>query len=262
MTKRTALFVVGLGVVIPSHISIQATRAMSECSELFSIVQEPEELWVPAVRDRQIKVTNLLESYLEGRLRIENYDGASQKVIGAIGPDRTVGYVTYGNPMSYDRVASTLVRYGKDHDLRVEIVPGISSIDTLLCDIGVDMAPAIQIFDASWLVACKVEPINEAPLVLVQVGTFGSLRTHYTKRLDGSSLRELVEYLCKFYPKAQRVILVRSTGSEDHPVRTRAMDLGRLCEVSAEDLSGASLYIPMSNEPRFDKSFLARMERD
>jgi hypothetical protein len=262
MADQIVLYIIGLGVVIPGHISIQATRAMSECSELFSIVQEPSGLWMPVARQHLTKVTNLLESYAEGRLRIENYERAVQNVINALAPGRSVGYVTYGNPMSYDRVAQELLQHAKEHDLAVKVIPGISSIDSLLCDIGLDMAPAIQIFDATWLVACGIEPIIKVPMLLVQAGCFGSLRTHYSKRQDGKSLTELVAYLYKFYLPTHAVILVCSTAEAEHPAHIRKVDLERLCEVGAEDLSGASLYIPASIKPQFDPVLVTRMERN
>jgi hypothetical protein len=92
--------------------------------------------------------------------------------------------------MAYDRVAQNLVRSAKEADVRVRIVPGISSLDTVSCDLNIDMAPAIQVFETSWLAACQIQPRTDIPLLLMQVGAFGSLRMHYTSRQDGSSLLE------------------------------------------------------------------------
>src|SRR5262249_46008258 len=149
---------------------------------------------------------------------------------------RPIGYVTYGNPMSYDRVAQNLLEYAKDVGFSTQIIPGISSLDSVLCDLGIDMAPAIQIFEASWLLACHI-PLNiRVPVLLMQMGAFGSLRTHYTKRTNGSSLNELVEYLRLFYPPFHRVSLVRSSGQDGRPSLISQIELEHLCEVSADEL--------------------------
>jgi uncharacterized protein YabN with tetrapyrrole methylase and pyrophosphatase domain len=259
---KVDLYIIGLGVQIPEHISKQAARAMSRCAELYSIIQEEPALWLPPHTCFGLKVINLLEFYAEGRLRIENYQLVAKTIMNAAGPGKTLGYVTYGNPMSYDRVAQELVKHGNEARLTIGVVPGISSVDTLLCDLRTDMAPALQVFDASWFWACRIEPLPGAPMILMQVGAFGSLRTHYTQRQDGKSLKELVEYLALFYPRSHPVTLVRSTGKENNPARVRRVDLQYLCEVTAHDLSGTSLYIPASEDANAQGDLIKKMEEN
>jgi len=256
---ETDLFIVGLGVMVPDHVTVQATRALSQCVRLYSIVQEPPRLWLPANILGRIEVVNALEMYVEGSPRVQNYERAARTILHAIGNHRPLGYVTYGNPMSYDRVAQNLLLYAKESGHTLRVVPGISSLDTVLCDLMVDMAPAIQIFEASWLFACEMQPNITAPLLLMQVGFFGSLRTHYSVRPDGSSLAELIEYLCRFYPPYQPVFLVRSTGQESQPASVRQSGLKDLAKATAEELGGASLYIPSVESPRPNAEVVARM---
>ena|ERR1700676_2487145 len=258
-TSLPDLYVIGLGVMIPDHVTIQATRAMSQCAKLFSIVQESPRLWLPPDKLGQIEVINALQWYEEDRLRSENYERAARTIINALGGGMCAGYVTYGNPMAYDRVAQNLLQYAQEEGLVVQVVPGISSFDTILCDLRLDMAPGIQIFEASWMLACRIQPCIDVPVLLMQVGAFGSLRTHYTKRQNGSSLIDLVEYFCKMYPRSHQVSLIRSTGQEDHPAVVRDISLGNLCEATAEDLSGASLYIPPVQMAMPQKDILAKM---
>src|ERR1700730_11055535 len=105
------IFIIGLGVLIPDHISIQAQRAISQCSQLYSIVQEPSRVWAPQGRSGDINIINALDLYVEGRLRMENYELVARTIVNAFTPGQSVGYVTYGNPMSYDRVAQELLKH-------------------------------------------------------------------------------------------------------------------------------------------------------
>ncbi len=258
-TAQPELFIIGLGVMIPGHITVQATKAMSNCSRLYSIVQEPSRSWLPQAKAGQIEVVNALDLYVENSLRSQNYDRAAEAIIRSVGKGRSIGYVTYGNPMAYDRVAQNLVRAAKETGITVAIVPGISSFDTILCDLNIDMAPAIQVFEASWLFACEIPLLTSVPAILIQVGAFGSFRTHYTKRPDGKSLTELVEYLCRFYPRFHNVSLVRSSGQEQQPPHVRQVSLEGLCNVTAEDLSGASLYLPSAEQLKPNEEIISRM---
>lgn len=225
----------------------------------YSIVQEPARLWVPAEKLGQIEIMNALNFYTDGGVRTDNYDRVAREIIKAAA-DRPIGYVTYGNPMAYDRVAHNLVEYGREAGVPVRVVPGISSVDTILCDLRLDMAPAIQVYDASWMCVCQMTPKVDAPLLLLQMGNFGSLRAHYKERRDGSSLKELVEYLTQFYPSSHAVSLVHSTASEDQPAHLCQVTIANLTAVSADDLSGSSLYIPELEKPCPRPEIFKRME--
>jgi len=162
--------------------------------------------------------------------------------------------------MHYDRVAQELVEYSSRSGIATKLVPGISTIDAVLCDLRFELAPALQIFDASWLCACQIKPDVRAPLLLMQIGAFGSLTTQYGHRTDGKSLRGLVTYLANYYSCSHHIYLVRSTSDEDWPTRIRRLELGNLGEVSQEDLSGASMYVPAAKEFVFDENVLGGLE--
>ena len=257
--SQPKLFLIGLGIVVPGHVTFQASHAMSQCAEIYSIVQEPAQLWLPPGAFGKIKVVNVLEWYVENKIRTQNYENVARSILKAVVPNRNIGYVTYGNPMAYDRVAQNLVEYSREGKFTVQVIPGISSIDTVLCDLGFDIAPAIQVFEASWLVACKIHPRVDMPVLLMQVGAFGSLRTHYSKRHDGSSLTDLIKHLSPFYPSSHLTYLVRSTTREDQRAGVCEVTLSNLCRVTAEQLSGASLYIPPVTNTEPDAAILALM---
>jgi precorrin-2 methylase len=258
--KPYDLYVIGLGVSFPEHLTAQAVEAMAGCCKLFSIVQEPLIPWLPADKVANIEVINLLDSYVDGSLRMENYNRAAEIVLQAKGDGRPVGYVTYGNPMAYDSVAQFIVRRAAEFGRSARVVPGISSLDSILCDLQVDMAPAIQIFEASWLMAFEILPRVDTHVILVQMGSFGSYRAHYGRRLEGSALTRLVNHLSSVYPNDHRVSLVRSTASGEHPEKISSFTLERLSDATAEELSGASLYIPALRQPTPNPAMLSELE--
>jgi precorrin-3B methylase len=258
--STSTLYIIGLGVSLPDHITPEATRAMSQCSRLYSIVQAPQRLWLPPGTLGKVEVVDAFQMYAEDRPRIQNYEHVARTIFQALDTCGSVGYVTYGNPMSYDCVAQNLVQYAKKSGSAMRIIPGISSIDTVLCDLGVDLAPGLQVYEATWLVACGIRPHLEAAALLVQMGTFGSLLTNYQKRPTGASLAKLVIYLREFYPATHEVFLVRSSSGGRQPPRIRRIELGNLCAAASDDLAGASMYIPAVRQARFDDALVEGME--
>ena len=259
--SQTQLFLIGLGIMIPGHVTFQAGQAMLLCSKLYSVIQEPPQLWLPQDILGRVHVINVMKWYVEDELRMQNYDRVASRIFSGVSRGQSIGYVTYGNPMAYDRVAQNLVQLAKHTGCPVQVVPGISSVDGVLCDLRLDMAPGIQVFDASWLVACQIRPRVDVPLLLMQVGAFGSLRTHYTHRRDGRSLSDLVQYCGKFYPKSHPVTLVRSSCDTTQPALVRQVAIEDLVTVTADDLSGATLYIPASEESLPDEKIVSSMEQ-
>jgi uncharacterized protein YabN with tetrapyrrole methylase and pyrophosphatase domain len=249
------LYIIGLGIKIPGHTTAEAAQAMGRCNRLYSIVQEPPRVWLPSAG---IEVVNLLSMYAEGALRIDNYERAAARILGALQDVSTVGYVTYGSPLAYDSVAQHLVFAAKAAGIPFEVISGISSIDTLLCDLGLDMAPGIQIYEASWLVTHRAVLNLSIPVVLVQMREFGSFRTHYRERRPASALQDLVNYLCSFYPATHEGYMVQSS-NQQFPSLVRPVPLGRLCELEERDFL-PSFYIPILQRTQPDTVAVEKMK--
>lgn len=259
MHGGTEVYIVGLGLRIPEHVTGEAREALSQCSRIYAIVQERPDLWLNSSDPNRTEVINLLSLYTENAVRKDNYDRATETILSAAKDSGPIGYVTYGNPMAYDSVAQSLVLRGKELGLRIKVLPGISSIDTLLCDLGLDLAPGIQICEASWMVAAGIIPQPSYALLLVQIGMFGSLRTHYQTLPNPKSLDSLSAYLIRFYPRTHSVFLVRSAGGRESVARIREVQLGKISEVEVECILNASLFVPAVQEATIDEGMLKRM---
>jgi hypothetical protein len=253
-----SLFVIGLGVKIPLHTTAEARLALSACTRIYSIIQEPPDLWLPPA-GQDVEVIDLMRMYNEGALRTENYERVAETIIEAVNETQCVGYVSYGNPLAYDSVAQSLVHSAGEAGLPFRVVAGISSIDTLLCDLGRDMAPGLQIYEASWLVAARIPLQTDIAVILLQLGTFGSLRTHYKEPPSPAALSGLLTYLGRFYPLSHQVFLVRSTNHGDRPSNIRVLNLGDICSSRTEDILNASMYIPALRQSRLDEDTLEKM---
>jgi uncharacterized protein YabN with tetrapyrrole methylase and pyrophosphatase domain len=204
-------------------------------------------------------VVNALQLYREGSLRTINYETVAVQIADSLETVRPVAYVTYGNPMSFDSVAQNLIELSAKRNFRIEVVPGISSVDAILCDLRVDMAPAIQIFDASWLWAAHLDLNPTIPVLLFQIGAFGSLKTHYNEPPAGESLEALVVYLCQYYPSTHPANLVRSKSCAQDVQHLRKLPIGDLVGLDRTDIGGASLYIPSVNLPGLDEDRMYTM---
>jgi len=251
------LYVVGMGVKIPGHRTVEAAEALARCERIYTIVQEPPHVWLPPLREPDSSVVNLMSLYVEGALRSDNYSRVTKTIIEGLKEVATVGYVTYGNPLSYDSVAQALAREAETAPWRLEVIAGISSIDTILCDLRLDMAPGVQVYEASWLVASRTTLNAAAAVILLQLGHFGTARARYRQRRRPESLADLVSYLRGFYPESHTVTLVQSS-SDARPAAMTRVQLGELTNLR-EDQWAESVYIPPLHAPQLAPDVLARL---
>ncbi len=108
-TRRT-LYIIGLGVKIPGHRTVEAAHALARYERIYSIVGEAPGLWLPPGLASKIDVRSLLELYEEGALRTGNYDRVAAEILTGFDEAAVIEYVTYGNPFAYDAVAQRLAR--------------------------------------------------------------------------------------------------------------------------------------------------------
>ncbi len=254
------LYVIGVGVQIPGHTTIAALEALSRCDRIYTLVQQPPDMWLPAGRTAVTEIVNLMGLYSEGALRSDNYSRVANTILQGLNQVGCVGYVTYGNPMSYDSVAQTLAREAVNAPWRLEIIAGVSSIDTILCDLRIDMAPGIQVYEASWLEATRT-PLNaSAAVILTQLGHFGTMRAHYRQPRRGELLAGLVAYLSAFYPESHTVMLVQSS-SDTRPASVARVELRDLCRIEDKDWA-ESMYIPPVQPAQLTADAIARLSAE
>jgi uncharacterized protein YabN with tetrapyrrole methylase and pyrophosphatase domain len=232
---------------------------MAQCDRIYAIVQEPPRIWLPKNAPPSLDVVNAFALYEEGAVRSDNYERVTKTILGAFQAANNVGYVTYGNPLAYDSVAQSLVLSAPRQGIDTIVVPGISSIDTLLCDLRTDMAPGIQVFEASWAVAANIQLDVGTAAILLQLGTFGSLRAHYRDRRPAESLAGLMNYLAARYGPDHRVALVQSSGGP-RSARIRHVEIRNLCDVAISDYLAASMYIPPLRPAGVDEEIVRKMK--
>src|SRR5260370_28320061 len=96
------------------------------------------------------EVTSLLPFYERGKERVPTYGRMAAEVINAAIARSPVCFATYGHPLVYCYPAILIQRAAKLLNLRVETFPGISSLDTLFVDLGIDAATdGLQMYETT-----------------------------------------------------------------------------------------------------------------
>jgi hypothetical protein len=246
--KRDAydLYIVGTGIVGVRQITREVDDTFGRCREVFTVdsgfgVHEH-------IEERCPVVTDLIPSYHEGEPRIEAYDRMSTAVLEAALDHPPVAFAVYGHPQVYVYPTAQLVRAAEALGLKVKVLPGISALDALIIDVGLDPGFAgLQMYEATDLLLRRRPLIPDVPCVLWQIGAVETV-LHSTAASTPGRFWRLQEMLCEFYPEDHEVRAVFSSTYPLVPSLVLEFPLRELAERGPAIPQGSSLFIPATKQ--------------
>jgi uncharacterized protein YabN with tetrapyrrole methylase and pyrophosphatase domain len=249
--------IVGTGIVGTHQLTREAEEVIRWCKRTFIIdsgygITEYLETLSP-------EVTPLGPLYELGKDRLPTYRKMAAEVVSAAVAEPPVCLATYGHPWIYCYPTTLITRAAPLLGLHVEVFPGISSFDTLLVDLGTDIANnGIQMYEATDLVVRRRPIQNDVTCVIWQPTVFGD-PTYPTLPYTAEQFEPLQKYLLRFYPADHEAALVMT---KTFPLMRSAVQRLQLRDLAAELARGpnvGTLYIPALNQRPVEDSELMDM---
>ena len=126
------------------------------------------------------------------------------EVVSAAIADPPVCLATYGHPWIYCYPTTLITHAAPLLGLHVEVFPGVSAFDTLLVDLGTDIASnAVQMYEATDLLLRRRPIQNDVTCIIWQPTVFGN-PTYPAQPYKAEQFEPLQEYLLGFYPAIMR----------------------------------------------------------
>ncbi len=250
--------IVGTGIVGTHQITREAEAVIRRSNHTFVIASgygltEYLETLCP-------KVTDLGYLYEPGMNRLPTYHRMAAEVVSAAMAEAPVCLATYGHPWVYCYPTTLINRAAPLLGLHVEVFAGVSAFDSLLVDLGTDIANSgIQMYEATDLLLRQRPIQNDVTCVIWQPTVVGD-PTCPDGPYAAEQFRPLQDYLLRFYPCEHEVKLVTS---KTHPLARSVVQSLALGDLAAE-LEGApqvgTLYIPaLTQRPIEDAELLELM---
>ena len=239
MTRRADLYLLGIGIRGMKQISLETIEALRKCRKIYHLTDQ----------HRQLKRINPNVVDWGPHYWIdEDYDIVNKRLLHCLLEELSrgsgVGSVIYGHPLFFDDVHMQLRIISKKRGLRCITLPGISSLDTLSIDLGVDYGEGLQVFEASDLVGNSVVVNPELHTLIFQIGEFGICKPSAIQARGPDRFKKIERYLLKFYTPRQRIVIAYSDDGGGEGSRLLTSRLGRLSTHHRRMHSGTTLYIP------------------
>jgi uncharacterized protein YabN with tetrapyrrole methylase and pyrophosphatase domain len=235
--------IVGLGLVGIHQMTREVEDTLRRSRHVF--VTDTADGVVSYLETLCPKVTTLATRRELGVHRILVYHRMASEVVAAALAEAPVCFASYGHPTVYCYPTTLIQRAARILDLRTVVLPGISSLDTLLADLSIDPGDdGLQIYEATDLLI-RHRPLQpDVGCVLYQAPIVLEANNRIPGKHSLENLRLLQNYLLKFYPRDHTAVFVLS---KTHPLLdtlTQRIPLERLAETLHRNANLGTLYIP------------------
>lgn len=238
------LYAIGLGLDVRAHISNEAKQTLKSCRVVY--VLSPDSIALDLIKEIS-PATRLIDCspyYDAEDARPKVYDNIANDIIKDSDNYTNTGIAVYGNPMFLVSAVEKIIDKAELNGVKTKVIPAISSFDTLLADLKLDLGYGVTMLDASLLLSSNINVETKLPLLIFQVANIGSIDVERGE-IKRERLKPLEEYLKGIYPPDQKCTFVVSSKG--------VFDPGYIVETTISDLSSnenidlshrPSLYIP------------------
>lgn len=253
------VYLVGRGVRDGvEQMTLESINAIKASRIVFETSGDPD-----ATRTLNRNVIDMASDYWTGELADDVYDRMEKtiwKELKTNGP--TVAVITDGHPMLFDQINWNLYHKGRRRGLNVVALPAVSSLDTMMIDLGMDLGEGAQIVHANQLMLYETPLDPHLQTYILQISKFGtSFYSRETKRSLPGRFTPLVRHLTRYYPKDVIVTLIVSMGADSIRKRVR---LGNLDSargwIHAHENDGLTLHIPPTTSEVLNERFAENLD--
>jgi precorrin-2 methylase len=236
--KKGSLLVVGTGIGV-SHLTAETRAYLASADKLLYCVADA------ATERLLLKINPAAESlftmYGEDKPRRDTYDEMTARILACVRLGMDVCVAFYGHPGFFVNPSHRAIKAARDEGFEARMLPGISSLDCLICDLGIDLAIGCQIFEATDLMLRQRSIDPHGHVIILQVAALGDLRYSF-KGYDHRYLGTLADYLAASYPVDHEIVAYTASHFNVVEPIVERMTIGNLTKNSNKRIS--TLYVP------------------
>jgi uncharacterized protein YabN with tetrapyrrole methylase and pyrophosphatase domain len=261
VARAGTLLVVGTGIQWAGQTTLAARCAIEGAERVLFAVADP---WAARwVQSLNAAAESLPYPEDEAGPRRRIYRAMVDRILEEVRAGCSVCAVFYGHPGVLADPAHEAVRRARAEGFAARMLPGVSALDCLYADLGVDPGrDGCLVYEATDFLLRR-RPFDEhTPLILCQVGLVGHRGVYDRVRPESvrQGLRLLAEALCQRFPEDHVATLYEAAAHPLGAARAEPIALGALSTARAAEVS--TLYVPPLRRAAVDERTAALLGID
>jgi precorrin-6B methylase 1 len=239
------IYLVGLGVFELRQVTLETLDILKQARCILHLTSSHDEL-----EKINPNTQDLTPLYWKSGLDWAVYTEIARHVVKTGEAARPTVFATEGNPLFFNDISWEIAKLGRGAGLRVQALPGISSLDVLPIQLGFDIGDVgVQILDATQLVMLQLQINPYLSTLLLQVGEFGTSKVACGREGPPNRFDPLVSHLARFFPIDHVAIFIMSASRRSEPTSVISTRLAKINQHSSEIRPGMTLYLPRIGIP-------------
>lgn len=245
------LYVVGIGVDTPRHLTQEAYSTLRSAEKVLALCGDIQEL--KDVLGDSVTVVDLMPYYQDGRTDDENYLCLAKSIRRELSTEKTAlaisGHPLFGVSWIRDVLQSQV-------GVTVRYVDGVSSWAGMLTQLGIDpIERGSTLLDVNRMLLFDV-PLD--PCLDVYIFSICSIATRVVAKrsTDLCNWQLLVDHLRKFYPNDHLISVVHCASAAADPPEVATRPLAKFDELIPHVDYSTSLFVPAMDPSSFNKETL------
>jgi uncharacterized protein YabN with tetrapyrrole methylase and pyrophosphatase domain len=194
--KKGALIIVGTGISV-GQITVEAKEWIRIADKvLYCVADAPTERMILQLNSTS---ESLYGYYGEGKPRKVTYEQMVERTMECVRAGQLVCAAYYGHPGLFVNPSHKSIQVAKSEGYPARMLPAVSSLDCLFCDLGIDPSIGCQILEATDVMLRRRNIDSGSHVILLQVAALGDVAYSY-RGYDSKHVASLGEFLARTYP--------------------------------------------------------------
>ncbi|NCN40837.1 hypothetical protein GW916_06250 [bacterium] len=252
------LTVAGLGIKDLLQMTVEAKEAILSADRVVYLGTDSKNHLLELKKWGVTNVQSIIELYVDGDIDVQNYQRIYEAILSAAREGGQTVLLVPGHP----RIGVSVVQHlsSRKTGLELEVLPGVSSFDTMINDLHRDpLEKGSLMVDANRALLFGMILPSTVDCYIYHVCSVGTQNVHVKDAQKDNSWDLLKEHLLKIYEPSKRIELVCSTTSAKRENQRHSALLENLEELKSQVHFGTTMFIQADRPKNIDRSFYSRL---
>ncbi len=260
MEKTGSLVCVGTGMRMAGQITPVALSHIENADVVVAAVPHIfTRQWLIEISKQYICLLDHYEdTKVEGKNRKDTYRRMADTILAEVRAGKKVCAAFYGHPGIFACISHMAIRDARDEGYPAHMEPGISALDCLVADLGLDPGShGLIAMESTQFMIYQRQLDPTALVILWQIGLAGDLTL---KRFDTEPehLQIVVDKLARYYPLDHQVMIYEAATNPIEATRIVKLSLRDLPNTALKQIS--TLVIPPAENLQFEQPIVDKLK--